>query len=231
MNGQSLLNDVYLVYKGKIASRTPAWGSDKANVVLSIANRKIREWSTDPNNKWNSLFEIRALTPVIDTTTPVTTYNLATDFYLPSDYARVVRTDSSVTEYPIVKAQQRDIETQSLYIHGFNPKKVTFSQTIDTGLNGATLYIPGYYKAAELALSTDVVPVDDPNWLVYAVAAELARNDAAKDTEYPNIMGMANDLYKKMVDANNSVGFLQPNSINYNMPGLGDATGDDWGAA
>ena len=52
-----LINDIYTAYRGKIASRTPALGSDKANVALAIANRKIIEWATDPRNKWNSLFD------------------------------------------------------------------------------------------------------------------------------------------------------------------------------
>lgn len=228
MTAQELINEIFRAYKGKTAPRIPAWGSDKSNLYLAIANRKQQEYSKDPRNKWNSLFEIRAISPVIDAlTTPTLTYDLDGDFYLPSDYARVVKTDGSYTEYPIVKAQQRNLMDQSLYIHGTNPKKITFAQTIDTGLDGATMYVPGYYVLTDLVDSTDLVLVDDPNWLVYAVASELARNDAAKDSEFPNLIGMANDLYKKMSDANSDVGFLQPNTVVNNMPILGSST-DDW---
>lgn len=230
MTAATLLNSIYEAYRGKISSRTPAWGTDKANLAISIANRKQREWCTDPRNKWNSLFEIRAVSPVLDvTTTPTYTYNLATDFHLPSDFARIVKTDDSIVEYPIVKAQQRNVESQSLYIHGTNPKKITFAQTVDTGLEGGTLYVPGYYLLADLSLSTDVVKVDDPFWLVYATAAELARNDPSKEDNYSNLVGQANELYTRMSNANNDSGFLQPNSIVTNMPQVSIGT-DDWTA-
>ncbi len=228
MTAAQLLNSIYEAYRGKVASRTPAWGSDKGNLAISIANRKQREWCTDPRNKWNSLFEIRALSPVLDvTTTPTYTYNLAADFYQPSDFVKIVKNDSSIVVYPIVKAQQRNVELQSLYIHGSNPKKITFSQIVDKGLEGATMYVPGYYLLADLANSTDPVLVDDPNWLVYATAAELARNDPAKEDNYPNLIGMANELYARMSNANNDAGFGQPNAVVNFMPNVGDAV-EDW---
>ena len=129
MTGQQLLNQIYYAYKGKDTSRHPAWGTAKATTAIDIANRKQREWATDPRNKWNSLFEIRAITPVIDAlTTPTTTYDLASDFFAPSDYVRIVKTDGSVYEYPITQAQKRNTYDQALYIHGSNPKKATFAQ-------------------------------------------------------------------------------------------------------
>lgn len=227
MTAQDLIGEIFRAYKGKTATRIPAWGSDKANLYLAIANRKQREYSTDPRNKWNSLFEDRVIATV-DANTPTATYNLPADFFLPSDYARVIKTDTSYIDYPIVKAQQRDQINQSLYISGANPKKVTFAHYIDTGLHGGSLHVPGYYILDDLTASTDVVLVDDPEWLVYATAAELARNDAAKDSEFGNLIGMANDRYQKMSDANNDVGFLQPNVIVNNMPVLGDSTVEEW---
>ena len=228
MTASQLIEQVFYAYKGKTSTRVPAWGSDKANLYLSIANRKQREYCTDPRNKWSSLFEVRSLTPVIDAlTTPTMTYNLPTDFFSPSDYARIVKTDGSATEYPIVKPQQRNLADQSLYISGSNPKTITFAQTIDTGLDGATLYVPGYYMLADLVDSTDTVLVDDPNWLVYATASELARNDAAKDDQFGNLSGMANELWVRMSNANNDTGYLQPNQVVNNMPALG-WTSDDW---
>lgn len=227
MTGQQLLDNVYTVYRGKIASRTPAWGSDKANVMLNIANRKIQEWATDPRNKWNSLFEIRSV-DTIAVATP--TYNLDADFFQPSDFAKVVKTDDSEVEYPIIKAQQRNVlDGQSLYVSGLNPKTITFSQTIESGLNGGELFVAGYFIPASMTLAADIVPVDDPNWLVYIVASELARNDPAKDDQFPTLAGMANDLYRKMSDANNDTGFLQMNTVVNNMPQISSDT-EDWTA-
>lgn len=227
MTGQQLLNQIYYAYKGKDTSRHPAWGTAKATTAIDIANRKQREWATDPRNKWNSLFEIRAITPVIDAlTTPTTTYDLASDFFAPSDYVRIVKTDGSVYEYPITQAQKRNTYDQALYIHGSNPKKITFAQTIDTGLDGATMYVPGYYLPADITSASQFIVVDEPDWLVYITASELARNDAAKDDQYVNLVNQANDLYRKMCDANNDSGFLQLSTVTVNMPIIG--LGEDW---
>lgn len=293
MTGQEFLDNTYNTYRGKVQSRTPAFGSDKANIVLAIGNRKIQEWGTDARNKWNSLFETSAQSEIgtvttagsttltgtgtfftdylvgdkitvngetertIDTITSDTvltvtvaftttasslaftrstivdttndlTYKLNRRFFQPSDFAKVVRTDSSIVEYPIVKAQQRSIRDQALYVHGLAPKKITFAQTIDTGLDGGVLTVPGYYTPTAITQATDIIPVDDPNWLVYITASELARNDASKEDQFPTLVGMANDLFVRMSNANNDNGFLQPNNIVNNMPVLGDQTGEDW---
>lgn len=292
MIASDFLLDVYRAYRGKIDSRAPAWGSDKANVAIDIANRNIREWATDPRNKWNSLFDTTApnepgtvttagtttltgsstyftdyevgdkilvsgetvrtiATITSDTSLTVTvafstsvaslsftraiivdttdqTYSLPRTLFLPSDYMKIVKTDTSYVEYPIVKAQQRNTPSgQATYIHGLNPKKITFAQDIDTSLSGGTIYVPGHYIPAELTASTSVVPVDDPSWLVYITASELARNDPAKDDQFPTLVGMANECYLKMSNANNDLGFGQPNSVNNFMPNMGDQTGDD----
>lgn len=88
--------------------------------------------------------------------------------------------------------------------------------------------MPGYYSPAPILLPTDVIPVDDPNWLVYITASELARNDPAKEDNFPTLAGMANDLFTKMSNANADVGFAQPNSIVNLMPSIGDQTGESW---
>lgn len=227
MIASDFLLDVYRAYRGKIDSRAPAWGSDKANVAIDIANRKQREWATDPRNKWNSLFEIASV-GTVDTNT--LTYDLDDTFFMSSDYAKIVKTDGSYVEYPIVKAQQRNaLSGQALYIHGSDPKKITFAQDIDSSLDAGTLYVPGYYIPADLTLSTSVVAVDDPSWLVYITASELARNDPAKDDQFPTLVGMANDRYQKMSDANNDVGYGQMNTIANFMPSIGNQE-DDWSA-
>lgn len=293
MLAQEFLDNTYLCYRGKIQGRTPTWGTDKANIVIDIGNRKIQEWGTDARNKWNSLFETSAQSEIgtvttagsttltgtgtfftdylvgdkitvngetertIDTITSDTvltvtvaftttasslaftrstivdttndlTYKLNRRFFQPSDFAKVVRTDSSIVEYPIVKAQQRSIVDQALYVHGLAPKKITFAQKIDSGLDGGVLTVPGYYSPAPILLPTDVIPVDDPNWLVYITASELARNDPAKEDNFPTLAGMANDLFTKMSNANADVGFAQPNSIVNLMPSIGDQTGESW---
>lgn len=294
MTGQQLLDEIYIKYRGKIQSRTPAFLTDRANVAIAIANSKINEWATDPRNKWNSLFDtvapnepgtvattattaltgtstyftdynvgdtilvsgetVRTIATIVSDTSltvtvafsntasgktftraaivsvATTSYNLPRRLFLSSDYARVTKTDASYVEYQIVKAQQRDvISGQATYIHGLNPKRLSFAQTIDSGLALGALTVPGYYIPTEITAATDIVPVDDPVWLVYITASELARNDPSKDDQYPTLAGMANELYLRMSNANNDVGLLQMNTVINNMPVIGSGF-EDWTA-
>jgi hypothetical protein len=292
MIASNLLLDIYRAYRGKPDTRTPTWGTDKANLAISIANRKLIEWATDPRNKWNSLFELDSpnetgtvatagTTALTGTDTYFTDYNvgdkitvdgetvrtiatitsdtvltvtsafsntasgktftrqiiideavnsyiLHRNFYLPSDFLRITKSDGTYFEYPIIPAQKRNTLDQAGYVHSLNPKQLTLATTIDSQQDGAVLTLPGYYQPSAISTSTDVVQIDDPNWLVYATAAELARNDAAKDDMYPILTGMANDLYSKMSNANSDNAFLQPNSITNNMPQVSLGPDENW---
>ena len=226
MTAQKLLERAWRAYRGKDITKTPVWASDKANMVLDIANQKKDEWAKDPNQVWSSLFDIKDITPVIDVST--FTYSLDASFLFPSDYFLILRTTGDIAQVSLTKPQKRLDNETSLYISGSNPKKVTFAGTfIDAGFSGGTLKAPGYYLPADMTTSTSVVAVDDPDWLVYATAAELARNDPAKEDQFSNLLGMANNLYEKMIAANNNIGFKQDNSIPYDMPSIGDSSQDE----
>lgn len=135
-------------------------------------------------------------------------YALHRNFFMPSNSA-LVRLSSQDVPFTFMTPEKR--ADGDVYISGLFPKMLTFYTDIETGsqLVGGQLLVSGYYIPDDLAASTDLVPVDDPNWLVYATAAELARNDPAKEDEFPNLLGMANQLYKQMVDANRDAGYLQ----------------------
>ena len=159
--------------------------------------------------------------------TGVQEYALHRSFFIPSDTATVTTTIQDIV-LNFSKPQERTFS--DLYISGRAPKMLTFYNDIESGsqLVGGELKVPGYYTPDDMVLATDEVPVDDPTWLVYATAAELARNDAAKDDQFANLVGMANDLYRKMIDANNAIGFLQGGRIVNNMPIIGSTFDDDW---
>lgn len=226
MTLSALLTQIYLAYRGKGASRVPAFGTSKSDDMLAIANRKVAEWATDPNNTWASLFENRLIGTIVYIDN---TYDLPDDFYLPSDYAKIVDTEDAKHLYKIVKPQQRDSFSRTAYISGTHTNKIiTFNEDLNVLLDGGSLYVPGYYIPADMTLEADVVKVDYPEWLVYIVASELARNDPAKDDQYVNLVNQANDIYRKMVESNNSVGFMQPNSIISNMGSIGALSSEDW---
>lgn len=157
--------------------------------------------------------------------TGVQAYSLNRKLIAPASEVIVTTTTQDVP-FQYTKPQSRD--TGDVYISGRNPRLVTFYNDIEatSQIVGGTLKIAGYYMPDTLVAQTDLVSVDDPNWLVYATAAELARNDPAKDSEFGNLMGMANDLYRKMIAANRNIGFLQGSTIPNNMPALGEQSGD-----
>lgn len=69
---------------------------------------------------------------------------------------------------------------------------------------GGTIFAPVYTFPTPLSGDTDVVPVDIPNWLVYATAAEYVRNDVTKVSSYPTLVAQANDLMEKMKENNDA---------------------------
>lgn len=198
---------------------------ETARTIASIVSDTSLTVTVAFSNTASSLNFTRSM--IIDSS--VNTYSLHRRFFLNSDYAKIVKTDGSIVKYKIPKAQQRDrINGQTAYMHGLSPKKITFNLNIDVGLNGGVLTVPGYYLPSPIVNSTDLVPVDDENWVVYITASDLASNDPANEDKAPVLMGQANDLYGKMSNANNDVGVGQPNSVENDMPQICGDFDDGW---
>jgi hypothetical protein len=132
----------------------------------------------------------------------VQTYNLHRRFVSPSDVVNVG--DNILT---ITKPQEAVSSYDDVYISGKNPKKITFIDDITSTSNllGLDIQIPGTYMPADMTADTDTIPVDDPYWLVMAVAAELAFNDLTYEDKSAALNVKANALYQGMV-ANNRKG-------------------------
>lgn len=284
------IQNTYTVYRGKGATKTPVFGSEKSNIVLEIANRKVKECLRDSDQTWTSTFRsmeteinepgtvattgtvtltgtgtyftdyqvgdkitvagetVRTIDAITSDTvltvsvaftntasalnykhttiikTGVKEYSLHRNFFVPSDTVTVRLTGQDLY-YSFAKPQAR--ENADVYISGLNPRKVTFYNDIPTQAVGGSLLVPGHYLPNPLVNATDTIEIPDENWLIYATAAELCRNDPAKDTEFANLIGMANDLYRKMVAANNNVGFLQDNQIPVNIQQISPDS-EDW---
>lgn len=197
-----LFTQINTAYRGS-DDDAPTSGTDFA-LWLNTTNRKISEWSGDGKVNWRSLFAIQNLSPVVAVGTQ--TYNLPASFSVASD--RVTVTVGTTPYYfTICEPQERDRFQNSVYISGSNPQKLTFSDTIvaTSPIVGGTISVGGYYEPTALTAGTDVVPVDDPYWLVYAVASELAFNDITYSDKAPDLNAKAAALYTGMI-SNNSRG-------------------------
>lgn len=216
-----VLTDAYIAYRGK-SSNMPASGTSKYNDMLAILNRKQREWWSDPNTDWPSLF---ALTADGTVTSGTQTYALPATLLRLSDYI-ILQDSNLVNKYiTVVKPAQRAMYSSGCYVYDSNPMMLTFITTIDSNLTGLNLIVPGYIAPVDLVNMTDIVAVDDPNWLVYSVASELARNDYSKEEQFPNLNGIANALYQQMVDDAFANSQLQPNGVPNVMPQPNSYTG------
>lgn len=289
MNAGQLIQQAYTKYRGKTSDKTPAWGSDKANVALEIANSKQSEWALDPYQVWASNFvsdltlmnqpgtvattgtttltgtgtyftdfrvgdkitvsgeTVRTIDTITSDTVltvtvaftntasgltftrrPIVTsdkeYTLHRDLMTPSDKVTVTTTQDFT--YNLAKPQART--TSDVYISGRNPKKLTFYKDIDTSIIGGELKVPGYYHPAPLVNETDIIAVDEPVWLVYVVAAELCRNDPAKETQLANLVGMANDVYSRMIVSNEKLGSPEARIVASEVPQVSPALEDTW---
>jgi hypothetical protein len=143
----------------------------------------------------------------------VQTYNLHRQFYQPSDGA--IASGTQDYEYSFSGPQERDRFTLNTYISGINPKQITFTDTIVSTdpIVGTELEVPGYFLPEELTSDTDTIPVDDPYWLVYSVASELAFNDLTYSDKYAELNGKANNLYSMMIKVNRNATNKYPRTM------------------
>lgn len=210
-----LVVDSYRCYRGKTTS-VPVAGSTKYLDIVGIINRKIQEWARDPNIDHPSRYEQRQLGTVV---TGTQTYDLDDDILRLSDYVILTHPTSGAKTYiTVVKPPQISRFTAGCYISNNNPKQITFITAINASNTGYKLIVPCYTIPDPLKNPNDTVVINNPYWLVYAVAAELARNDYAKDGQFNNLIGMANDLYQQMVDDARISSYLQPNGVTNAMP-------------
>lgn len=137
--------------------------------------------------------------------TGIRSYSLHRNLLVPSDQA-IVTLPTQDLYFTIAKPQERKRFDNSVYLSSRNPQKLIFpdgvSSTINSNIIGYSLKLPGYYLPNDLALSTDIVSVDDPYWLVYATASELAFNDITYSDKAPDLVTKANNLYEQMASNN-----------------------------
>lgn len=222
MNVEEAFSHINSAYRGS-DDDAPVEGTPDFTLWFNTINRKIAEWATDGRNNWQSLFEIRDIGTVSAGTQ---SYDLDDDFLTPSDFITVTDSDGRRTKFWVSKPQERDRYLDGVYIYGRNPQVLEFVDDIVTGANivGGTINVPGYYKPQELTDLEDTIPVDDPYWLVMAVASELAFNDLTYESKAADLNAKANNLYAQMASNNRrgTSGFPRTMQTNVNrIPGAG----------
>jgi hypothetical protein len=151
--------------------------------------------------------------------TGVQSYALSRRFINASDSIIVTTTGGEDIEYTIVKPQDRATVYRPVYISDINPQILTFDDDIlsTDQIVGGTLKIPGFYMPDSVTNDTDLIPVDDPNWLIYDVAGELAFNDLTYESKSADLILRANQYYKAMTQANRRGTAANPSKSRYNV--------------
>lgn len=143
--------------------------------------------------------------------TSTQSYNLNTRFIRPSDDVYVTVAGQRV-DFNLVEPQLRDSVSNAVYLAG---KTLTFVDTISTDnqIVGGAITVPGFFLPPDMTSFTDVVPVDDPNWLALATAAEVAFNDVSYEDKSPDLFAKANSLYVAMKTANKKGTITAPRKV------------------
>lgn len=210
------VQQTWFAYKGN--NKWPAAGTDKYNRVLIVANRKLRELCGKGTKNWSFFWQLSSLGTI---TSGQQAYNFANTVIKPSDFAYIYDGDTEIAKLPIVKPQQRGNYTSGIYLTGKNPRVANFIETIGANHQfvGKTLKIGTYDRPTPLSAEGDTIPLNDPDWLVYETAAELARNDPAKDDQFGNLQGIANDKFTDLVATDEGSPFEQPSGAGYSNQG------------
>jgi hypothetical protein len=234
-NPQGLIQKAWVHFKGNNSWPTP--GQAKYMVMLMVANRLKNNWARDSKVHWDSLFVQRTYGPIIASQQA---YDLDSDVFYLSDFVYVLRTDGNTDRFQVVHPESRNKQFSPVgQIGSDNGDPITYltgsNQGGDSNLTlnfqtpfsempgdvGGTIQVGCYAQPDDMLSPGDTVPVNDPEWLVMALAAEMARNDPSKQDQYPDILAQATDLYGKMVLDNQGNSYQQPSGPAYVMQNIG----------
>ena len=168
---------------------------------VSILNDLQRDWYEEslilPNERWASLE--REETIVISSDTQ---YDLDGELVLHSlSYSPLSITLPSggiiipklVSTTEFIRSSDKNVYTASSDGKIINFKK----EFIDSAIGGRITY-PYYANLEEISNDDDNIIVDNPNWLVYMLAAEIARSDIVQAGQYGNLVALAQNAMTSM---------------------------------
>lgn len=196
---------------GKLPSFTT--GSVKWLKILAIANFKINEWANEPGVDWGSLYDPSFTIGTVSATDsyaiPSTVRKLSDR---PGDTIRINHTGGvNYTDYDIVPHDDLKMHyagQNKNYPYGYyaaqmgSNLKFNYTFTDTSPQFGGTIKAPVYTFPSQLVNDSDVVPVDVPQWLVVACAAEYVRTSQTRVGQYPNLLNEANALMDRMKQDN-----------------------------
>lgn len=182
--------------------------TDTEALILLYLNIFKDRWAKEPNVDWNSLRSIATLT---DTVTATDTFALEDgDGALgkiskqEGDYVSILHTNgTSYTNYTIVPASKlyTTAEASPVAVMGGNLVFAT-PFTATSPQFGGTIRVPQFEIPADYTSDDDVITVDDPDFICFMAAAEIAANDVTKSDQAPRLLAYAADSMQAMKENN-----------------------------
>lgn len=202
MTLQELINAVMLKATGKptiLASNNTKWEK-----IRGIANYYQNAWLHEPGQYWNSRYERARQIGSISSNDE---YELDDDILdistAKGDNVYVLTNDNNKVPFQLVNYSDLKNYPTGNYCAKLGQSLVFNSRFADDDpCFGGKLYAPVYTSIEDLAIETDDISVDDPEWLVTMVAAEYIRNDIVKQNQYGNLIAEANNLMTAMIRNN-----------------------------
>lgn len=196
------INRAFLHAKGKATA--PAVGTGKHDQLLAIADTVQKMWAGEPGMEWNSLYDSVELADAVSATAtyalPATVDTLSKRA---DDPVIITDTNGGITRYTVVDPSQLDRQREAKVVAKIG-RSLVFPQAFaaDSPLIGGTITVPAILAVSDITSGDDIIQVDDPLWMAYAMAAEFAQNDLVKISNVPHLQDVANLLMQKMKDNN-----------------------------
>lgn len=205
MTTAEFVASVYLKSTGEVSTLTSS-DSDYTKIV-QIGNMQIDAFANEQDSDWETLYDPGVTNGTI---TATDTFDLDNSINKISnqadDFVQVTHTDgTTITNYQTVPARRLKTYTEGRYCARVG-KTLKFNKVF-TALDpefGGTLTVPAYLYPSHLVKATDVVPVDNPQWLVVITAAQWVQTDVTLSQNYPALVNEANSLMVAMKQANNA---------------------------
>ena len=197
----------YMLATGK--TTLPAVGTAKRDLLTNLAVKFYRDWQTEPDTEWKSLYQLIGA----GTVTATDEFDLDTDINFiskqPGNNVRVLTTAGQYIDYEAVKPQQLyQYRNSNAVAHVIEDgvHKLRFSKpfTSTDAAFGGTIQVPAIIKLDDITSDSSEILIDQPEWLGERIAAQYAYSFKSLRDLYDDLRNMANERLSSMKAANGS---------------------------
>lgn len=204
MTTDEFVNAAWLKAEGEVP--TFAFGADEYKAVLGYGNYYInrwpREYGYDPFSLYDPAYSLgtAAATASVDLDTTIIR-KLSTEL---GDSIRIAWLDGiHYTDYDLVAPNElRNYTGQNVVARVGSTLRFAKPITTVAAEYAGIITVPMYTYPTLLAKARDVVPVDDPNWLVCVAAYEIAVHDILRKDTAAGLLAESNDILLRMIADN-----------------------------